>query len=185
MSFGISLGDLFVIGKLLRDTVIICKSSIIVQYQDLIWDIQELEETLTEIHHLRCGPDQEAALSNLKRAAQRPRHYVDMITRKVDKYKALRRGEETSKLKKLKARLSWGLTMANEASKARNELILYRIDLRIQQSMYLMNPPMSTQSLDLQHTWFQAPVVVEDALGCKWPVPSEYSWNVGAEEFSH
>ena len=33
---------------------------------------------------------------------------------------------------------------------------------------------------DTQHTWFQQPVKFEDALGRLPPVPSEYSWGVGA-----
>jgi hypothetical protein len=32
-------------------------------------------------------------------------------------------------------------------------------------------------SLDLQYTWAQKPVKLEDALGRIIPVPSEYDWN--------
>jgi hypothetical protein len=32
---------------------------------------------------------------------------------------------------------------------------------------------------DLRHTWAQAPVKFEDALGRVIPVPSEYDWDIG------
>jgi hypothetical protein len=35
---------------------------------------------------------------------------------------------------------------------------------------------------DLQHTWAQAPVKFEDALGRIIPVPSEYDWDVGIQK---
>lgn len=36
----------------------------------------------------------------------------------------------------------------------------------------------NTQPLDTRHTWAQAPVKFEDALGRVFPVPSEYDWDV-------
>jgi hypothetical protein len=34
--------------------------------------------------------------------------------------------------------------------------------------------------LDTRHTWAQAPVTLEDALGRQIPVPSEYDWAVSS-----
>ena len=36
----------------------------------------------------------------------------------------------------------------------------------------------TSQTPDLQHTWFQQPVKFEDALGRVLPIPSEYNWSV-------
>jgi hypothetical protein len=39
-------------------------------------------------------------------------------------------------------------------------------------------------SPDLRHTWAQAPVKFEDALGRIIPVPSEYDWDVSCQTVS-
>ena len=177
MSFGVSIGDLLVVGKFISGTIFIFSGSTIVQYEDLVWELREFEELLTEIRDLQCGPGQEVAFCKLKQAAQRRRNHVDLVTRQVDKFKALGTKEKASRFKRLVARLRWGLTMTNEASKTRNDLMLYKIDLR-QQMVFLMNLHMASMSIDLQHTWFQAPVIVLDALGDILRVPPEYCWNV-------
>ena len=185
MSLGFSLGDLPVIFKFFKGALIICGDSVIIQLQDLIWEVQESEKILTQIHNLQCGPAQEAALSDLQRAAQRHKNHVDVITRKMERFKALRQDAETTRLKKLGARLKWGLTMMGEGSETRNDLRLYRSDLRTQQLIFLMNLQIGAPSLDTQHTWFQDPVTVEDALGDKWQVPSEHSWDVGVMKLNY
>jgi hypothetical protein len=46
---------------------------------------------------------------------------------------------------------------------------IYIIVLEIRESICLV---------DTRWTFFQAPLIVEDALGCKFPVPSEYSYGM-------
>lgn len=44
----------------------------------------------------------------------------------------------------------------------------------ISKAMEQLPPP------DIRHTWAQAPVTLEDALGRRLPVPSEYDWTVSS-----
>ena len=183
MSFGISISDGVFVFNLIKRVVFICTTSSASQYQELIQEIDGLESTLVEIENQQCVPAQEPALNALKSVARRPKVYVQELSGRLVKFKALSNGGKTSRSKKLKARLRWAFTMADEVQKARNELVLYGIELRTQQIMFMMTVPAKILSPDLQRTWFQAPARLEDALGRVWPVPSEYSWAVCVEAY--
>ena len=181
MSVGLSHGDIAFIIKFIKGTVFICANSSTTQYNDLIQEVAYLEDMIAEIEGLQCVLEQESALIRLKLAAQRRRRYIQDLGRKLDKFKDLSNVEKTSRYRNLRARLKWNITMASKVPQTRNELLLYGLELRTQQNTLIVHLPKQFILPNLRYTWFQPPVVVEDALGRTWPVPSECGWAVGAE----
>ena len=134
MSFGISIGDLLAISKLLRSTIssIHASKNASTQYSDLVLsELGALERVLSEIQ------DDEAikASDSVRVAAARCKAIIDDFLVSLKKYRSLREGgsavtdvgneqntKMTQKLFKASRRLQWGFSMEKNIDGFRRKL---------------------------------------------------------------
>ena len=124
MSFGFSVGDFITVGRLIHDVVSSLRRSSISEYQELILELHGLQRALDQIQHLKCHPNQEAAINGIKIAALMCQHPLDEFAGKLKKFESLDvcSGKSASKASRMKAwdqRLRWGFCMKDEVAKLR------------------------------------------------------------------
>jgi hypothetical protein len=124
MSFGFSVGDFLTAVGLIRDIISSLRNSSTSSYHELVLELHGLERALREIEHLKCTPDQEAAVNGVKVAALMCQHPLDEFAWKLKKFGSLGvdNGGKLGKRDMIKMwgrKVQWGFSMEEEATKLR------------------------------------------------------------------
>ena len=118
MSFGFSVGDFVATAKLIAEICSCLRSSPTSVYEELLVELHNLKRALDEIEHLKCIPEQTAAVTALKVAALTCRFPLDEFATKLRKFECLGKQGTLSRLQRInlwKLKLEWGFTMDEEA----------------------------------------------------------------------
>lgn len=120
MSFGFSVGDFLAAGRLIKDVIIILRTSARSEHQELILELHGLQRALHQIEHLKAPPEQHISVNSIKVAALMCTHVLDEFAAKLRRFETLmglqRKGH---KIELWKQKLRWGFTMEDEVRNLR------------------------------------------------------------------
>lgn len=130
MPFTLSVGDFLTTAKLIKDIISCLRKSSTAEFRELSLELDSLQRALYEIEHLKCRPNQDAAVNGIKVAALLCQYPLDEFAGKLKKYEDLgtlqRPGAENKGLFSLWGKkLKWGFTMQEEVRNLRAYLVAH------------------------------------------------------------
>ncbi|TVY91471.1 hypothetical protein LAWI1_G003254 [Lachnellula willkommii] len=180
MSFGWSAGDIVAAISLVNKITKSVSSAGGARdhFQELETELKGLSRALCEISDLANAPNQIPEIVALKFAACLCEDTLKRFYEKILPFdESLGSGSKTSRLKATPRMVRWELLIKKEVPEFRTYLVAHvgkaQSELMTNFSKTLENIPPP----DLRHTWAQAPMEFEDALGRIIPIPSEYDWD--------
>ena len=128
MSFGFSVGDFVTATQLMAQICSCLRSSATLEYQELVVELRDLKRALDEIDHLKCVPEQTAAVTAVKVPALTCRFPLDEFATKIRKFECLLTQGTLSRPQRInicRLKLEWGFTMDEEVQRFRAYLMAH------------------------------------------------------------
>ena len=128
MSFGFSVGDFLMVGKLIADIITLLRTGAVDGVREIFIELHGLQRALHEIEHLKSTPSQEAAVNGIKVAALMCQYPLDEFYAKLKKFEGLHiSGGRTISLNRMlwTRKLQWGFCMKEEVEKLRMYIVVH------------------------------------------------------------
>lgn len=152
MSFGVSIGDIILVGKHIADITKILQGGAKSEYQQLFHQLHSLQYALQQVKHLVKHSDSSTTLDGLKHATLSCEHRLREFLSIIKKYEPwLGSSSKRNAFKSTFAKLGWYINMQEEVQKLQRDL---SVQVGIINMHLLAKPSRSRRLLwELAHCW--------------------------------
>lgn len=125
MSFGFSLGDFIIVGKLISDIILSLRGAE-QEYQELLCELSSLQTALHHVDNLNSSDEQQPAINAIKCAALTCQHPLSEFLVQVQKYESsLGAGKSNGLFRDLEKKSRWALCKKEDGRQLKDYLNIH------------------------------------------------------------